>query len=446
VIDSSKRLERRDLPSDAAAGRHHDAAWLAAAFVLALALRAAFALTHAPIEWPDSRVYLESGLALLARGRIESDLVMPLYPMLVALAGWDGVRVLQVVATASLVFVVYGFVRSLTADRVAARLGALLIAVEPASIFYANQRLTESVFTVLLAAGLLALYRARPVLGSALLVGGLLVRPTFDLLLPVLIVAMAVLAARRGDGADLPDRRWIPPAGRWVPKAGRWLATYAAVYVVMMSPWWLHNHAKYGEFVRLNLGDGQVARLEQNATFVAHGFDWAKLRAVQKEFDGVADPIRRNAAYRNAAWDFAVADPLRYAGLALRRLGRFWSPVIDQSEPFTSRRIRWPVFAFTLVLYAGALGWLLTGQLRGQRRFTASPILLLTGYLTLVHVALHALVRYRFPLTPLLCALAAPGLVQFALGWPPARVAALAGSATNAAFSRSRADGRESPR
>jgi hypothetical protein len=71
-----------------------DAAWLAATFLLALALRAAFALTHAPIEWPDSHVYLQSGLALLTHGRIESDLVMPLYPVLVALAGWDGVRAL----------------------------------------------------------------------------------------------------------------------------------------------------------------------------------------------------------------------------------------------------------------------------------------------------------------------------------------------------------------
>jgi hypothetical protein len=427
----------------AQARRSDDAAWLAAAFVLALVLRAAFALTHAPVEWPDSRVYLESGLALLAHGRIESDLVMPLYPLLLALAGWDGVRVLQVVATASLVFVVHGLVRSLTGEPLAARLGALLIAVEPASIFYANQRLTESAFTVLLATGLLALYRARPVLGAVLLVGGLLVRPTFDLLLPLLVVAMALLAVRQGEGTARPGRRWLPPAGRWAPKAGRWLAIYAAVYVALMSPWWLHNHAKYGEFVRLNLGDGQVARFEQNATFVAHGFDWEKLRVVQKEFESVVDPVRRNAAYRDAARDFAAADPLRYAGLSLRRLGRFWSPVIDQSTPFTSRRIRWPAFAFTLVLYAGALGWLLTGRDRRGRWLAASPMLLLTVYLTLVHVALHALVRYRFPLTPLLCALAAPGLVQFARQWSRTRVAALAGSATPATDSNSRAEPRE---
>lgn len=395
-----------------------DARWLGAAFLLALAARGAYALAQAPVDWPDSHTYFASGLALLALGRVESDLVMPLYPALIALAGWDGVRLVQVVASSALVFVVYGLVRSLGAGRLDARLGALLIAVEPASVFYANQRLTESVFAVLLAAGLLALYRARPALGALLLVTGLLVRPTLDLLLPLLVVVAALLVARRADGTR--------------PPVGRWLAIYVLVYVVLMAPWWAHNHAKYGRFVRLNLGDGQVARIEQNPVFVAHGFDWPRLRAVQQEFRHVADPVARNAAYRDAARDFALADPVRYAELAWRRLGRFWSPVIDQGSPFTSRRVRWPTFAFTLLLYVGALGWLSTGGDLRRRWAAASPILMVAAYLTLVHVALHAFVRYRFPLTPLLCALAAPGLVQLARAWSRTRVDAYARSAAKA--------------
>jgi hypothetical protein len=427
-VDPADRPGRaRAVAADAPAARHEDAGWLAAVFGVALVARAAYAWAQAPVDWPDSHVYFDNGLALLARGRIDSDLVMPLYPALIALAGWDGVRMLQVVAASALVFVVYGLVRSLGADRVAARLGALLVALEPASIFYANQRLTESTFAVLLATGLLALYRARPVAGAVLLVAGLLVRPTLDFALPLLVGVTALLVARRTDGTR--------------PPVGRWLAIYALVYVAMMAPWWAHNHAKYDRFVRLNLGDGQVARVEQNEVFVAHGFDWPKLRAVQQEFRDVADPVARNAAYRDAARRFALADPVRYAGLALRRLGRFWSPVIDQSDPFTSRRVRWPTFAFTLLLYAGALAWLTTGRDLRRRWLAASPILLVTAYLTLVHVALHALVRYRFPLTPLLCALAAPGLVQLARAWSRTQAAALARSATNAAYSRSRAEG-----
>jgi hypothetical protein len=427
-VDSADRSDGRRTPAPEAPARwRDDAAWLAVAFVAALAVRAAYALTQAPIDWPDSHTYFANGLALLARGRIESDLVMPLYPALLALAGWDGVRVVQIVATSALVLVVYGLVRSLTAERLAPRVGALLIALEPATIFYANQRLTESIFAVLLAIGLLALYRARPVLGSVLLVAGLLVRPALDLLLPALVVVTALVVASR----DAAPRASV----------GRWVAVYALAYVLLMAPWWVHNHARYDRFVRLNLGDGQVARVEQNDVFVAHGFDWPKLRVVQREFAHVADPVERNAAYRDAAREFVLADPVRYAALAIRRLGRFWSPVIDQSDPFTSRRVRWPAFVFTLLLYAGALGWLLTGRDLGRRWFAASPILLVAAYLTLVHVALHALVRYRYPLTPLLCALAAPGLVQFARAWSRTQAAAFLRSATNAAYSRSRAEG-----
>ena len=36
------------------------------------------------------------------------------------------------------------------------------------------------------------------------------------------------------------------------------LSIYALIYVVMMSPWWLHNYNKHHEFVHLNLSFGAI--------------------------------------------------------------------------------------------------------------------------------------------------------------------------------------------
>ena len=38
----------------------------------------------------------------------------------------------------------------------------------------------------------------------------------------------------------------------------KYVGIYFIIYLVIMSPWWMHQYQKYGEFVRLNLADGIV--------------------------------------------------------------------------------------------------------------------------------------------------------------------------------------------
>jgi hypothetical protein len=177
--------------------------------------------------------------------------------------------------------------------------------------------------------------------------------------------------------------------------------------VALMSPWWLHNWEKYGRFVHLNLGDGTVLRMEHNPIFVERGF-WNQLDFVSNEFADEVDPVERNRKRRDAAVAFIREDPMRYAQLTWRRLGRYWSPMLDQSEEDDLLgRARWPFFFATCIIYAGVFAY--ATQRREHRWRRIAPLLVVISYLTLVHAAINAIVRYRTPLMPLVTVIAAAG-------------------------------------
>jgi hypothetical protein len=267
------------------------------------------------------------------------------------------------------------------------------MAVEPLSVFYASQRLTETPFTLLLCMAMVALHLGRFWPAALILSVSVLVRPTLDLLAPLLMVVFAVLHAA---------------AGRKPQAAVRSLAIYALVYALVMAPWWVHNAVKYDRFVRLNLGDGIVLRVEHNRYFEQFGF-WSKLRPVFEEFAEERDPVRINALRREAALQFIAADPARYVRMSVQRFLRFWSPVMDQDEEnrWFPDRARPLFFVATLLLYAGAVAYALQRRQRKWRRI--APLLLVIGYLTAVHTAMHAVVRYRTPLMPLVVVIAGAG-------------------------------------
>jgi 4-amino-4-deoxy-L-arabinose transferase-like glycosyltransferase len=371
--------------------RRVDVRFLAPATIAALALRLLYAGAIDAIDWPDTLTYWQAGRELWSGRTMSSTVAMPLYPLFLVGAGWRRAVAVQLVLSALLVPIAYGLAIETFRRRDVARWAAGLMAIEPLSVFYAGQRLTETLFTFLLCLALLALLRHRLGWGAFILVLSILVRPTIDLVAPALIVLFAL---RNAEG---------PKA----PVAARALARYALIYALVMAPWWIHNAIKYDRFVRLNLGDGIVLRIENNPLFIRHGF-WSGLAPILDEFAAEADPVRRNALRREAALGFIVDVPLRYLRLCARRVVRFWSPVIDQDEnDWLPARGRTALVAATVAIYAGVAAFALQRRARRWRR--VAPLLLVVGYLATVHAATHALVRYRAPLMPLVVVVAAAG-------------------------------------
>ena len=368
--------------------------WIAGKPLLALViggavLRVGWHLTWPGKDPPDAAIYLQGARELLAHGRMENDIYMPLYPLLVGITGQSGIIWLQIALSTLSIVLVYRLSMQIWKLEIAALLAAWLCALNPVLIYYANLRLTETTFIFLVVLGLTLLIEQRVFMGAIALVLANLTRPTLDVILPVLL-ASSMLTAR-------PALMNLRQASR---EFGRRLFVFAAVYCVLMSPWWLHNYMKYNALVRLSLGDGIAMVLENNRETERLGGDWTTA-APWGRFSSIADPIARNNAMKAAGVAYIRERPLAWFVGSVDRLRRFLTPWPAPQVPLAVKVIT------ALAVVPFMLGALLSLMWWRRRWRSFAPLLLVIGFLSAVHIATHALIRYRLPLDPLLMAMAA---------------------------------------
>src|SRR3954454_8879936 len=118
-----------------------------AILLVAFLLRLAWHLHFGPADaTPDTAVYIETGKALFATGKMSSFLYMPLYPVAIHLLGLSGIVWLQILLSAWTVHLVYLVALAIWNDRGAAQVAAGACAVHPVLVLYANAPLTETSF------------------------------------------------------------------------------------------------------------------------------------------------------------------------------------------------------------------------------------------------------------------------------------------------------------
>jgi hypothetical protein len=224
----------------------------------------------------------------------------------------------------------------------------------------------------------------------------ILTRPIFDPLAPILVLYFA-LAIR----------------GLSVAGALKQLAVYAAIYCLLMAPWWLHNYSVYGRFVRLNLGSGLALYSANNPSNQTGGLD-TNLKLDLTQFSQIADPIARDYALRNAAFSYIEENPERSFVQALKRFVRFWYPW-PYAEQYSGIKFKIvSLFSFVPVLLM-ALVYLVFASRVQIRRIV--PLLLFGAYLTSLHMVFPGSLRYRLPLEPFLVILAAAGAIHLKTRW-----------------------------
>src|ERR1041385_3174215 len=193
-------------------------------------------------QFPDAGAYRTSGAQLRHLQLISDHAIMPLYPLLIAIVGdgW-GQKLADLALSLASIWLVYEIVMRIYRDQTIAFVAALFCALWPHFVFFAAAGLTETLFIALVLAGFLCCYDRRFWLASIFLVLGILTRPAIEFLAPLIIVYFSLAVHRESllDGAKR-------------------FTMYCAVYVALMSPWWMHNYAQYSEFVRLNLAGGMV--------------------------------------------------------------------------------------------------------------------------------------------------------------------------------------------
>jgi 4-amino-4-deoxy-L-arabinose transferase-like glycosyltransferase len=292
------------------------------------------------------------------------------------------------------VWLVYAISFRVYRDEAVALMAALFCAVWPHFAFFAAVGLTETLFIALILAGFLCLYDRRFALASVFMVLSILTRPAVELLAPLLIVYFSLAVHR--ESLRLLIRR---------------LAVYGLVYVALMAPWWAYNYARYGEFVRLDLGGGMVLYTGNNPlNSRGGGVGEGQTRDVDLGAIGkIADPVQRDVAYRRGAIRYIQAEPLHFIAMMPVKFARLWRPWPYAGEYHNAAIVMISLVSAVPVFILALLGLVLTLRMHFVQLL---PPLVYLCYLTLVHVVTFGSVRYRIPMEPFVLILAAAGLVK----------------------------------
>jgi 4-amino-4-deoxy-L-arabinose transferase-like glycosyltransferase len=387
--------------------------------VLVIALIVGFVLRVVPmlvwIDKPcvrDECTYEEIAIAIMnGRGMIGTNgwLWAPAYPLLMAIHGkifgYPGtIQVTQLFVAVLSIGMLYEITRGELGQR-AARIAAWVYALSPTLVFYTGSNWSETLYSGLLLAAILALRWARG--GGAErgwapgVLAGLCVlfRGVATYMLPIFVVALV----------------W----GRWRARDA-WAAAIGCVFAaaLVVAPYSAYATHKFGGLVISDRTLGQMMWLGNN-DFPPMTFDWGNGTLSKRAYDEAKDagrshcdfekdPVRQDACEVAAGKAWIADNPVAFLERVPLRVSQLLTP-----HSFLTRHLRWSrwrglpdivdealiglvvVFSF-LTLVGGTIG--LGARGRGWYAATASLIVL---YHVAAIAVLAGLSRYRVPLEPL---------------------------------------------
>lgn len=307
------------------------------------------------------------------------------------------IRFVQAVLVALQSLLIGSLAKRLFRDGTASFIATLIAAFYPFYLFYQGMALSETLFNFLLVAGIALLYRWRDLGGRidaglltavACLVAATMVKGSLTVLAPVL-VGTAILGRR-----PLPDT--IKTAG-----------AAAAIFCVLMSPWWIRNYAVLDAFIPFATGATENFYLGNTPGNPTGDPDWGPLRG--QPILNTPGELARSKVFAEAAADYIRSEPAAFLSRGLRKFVRFWN-VVPNVEAYSS--------PFYRIVSAASFGPVLVLAIAGgltlwRRWRDFLPLYLLFGYFTAIHVITISSLRYRLPLEAFLIVLAA---------WPAALI------------------------
>ncbi len=328
----------------------------------------------------------------------------PLYPLLLALivSSGGGLKLLAAVQIAlgtATVWLTWMLGRHLSLGR-RALLAAALVAINPLLVQATSLAMTETLFTFLVTACLLAAITNRWITLGVFVGLAMLCRPTMFAFVGLSSVVF------------LACHFWFPkPVGRdW-----RSMGLALLVCVVIIAPWGLRNGWLFGKPIittthggyTLLLGNNDEAyraEVERPLRTLWDSRPWQ--RSLEEELQRVgiapADEVLRDRWMSERAWTWITSHPHEFTAACWLRVKRFWnvSPVGSDAATFP-RAVLWGIAIFyTLELIAAAAGvW------RLSRDEWATWLLLLLLILSFfaVHIIYWSNMRMRAPIEPALC-------------------------------------------
>ena len=398
----------------------------------------------------DVFAYEQAGFEFINKFRIEKNILMPLYGIVVYFnKKFLDLNSFNIIFSIINVYLVYLLTNKIFKDRSTANISALIMSVYPFNVFYALSGFSETFFITLVLAGFYYLFNKKFILSYIFFVLSILTRPTGELIYPFIILYFLIIIFKFNRNRIIIN-----------------FSKYLAVYLILMAPWWYHNYIKYDKFVRLNLSTNYLLYVGNNKNNKSGGgviIDEDDIRkfperfsVVQSDYDyeifkgkpgfktiidyvddqgdvvtstigygpGQVDPtlveyiyklqlkglvkdkvivarkkgldnfFLRDVQFKDAALDFIKNNPKLFFKNAYIKFKRFWSPI-----PFT-HEFRENLFftsisflSFSFLLFFSIMGVILH---RNWLNLKLIPFYAIIIYTSLIHMVLISSIRYRF--------------------------------------------------
>lgn len=379
---------------------------LVALIATAFLIRLVVGLVH-PLTLPDSLDYLhlarriDHGQSYRFTGMYAKRL--PGYPIFLAIIlAVDGGKLAGIIVTQAMlgavaVYLAWRIARYISES--AALFAAALVAFDPLLIGFAASYLSETLFTTLFLWSLLIFLQLcqqdaplwRWLFFSAIFATAIYVRAEISLcIFPLLVFYLG----------------WCRSL-TMLTRLVRVLISLAVVFLCLM-PWWVRNwelfHADFFRFSTLQ-GISLYESVYHGATGGPRQSDIVRPASIMRLSESQRDLVWTHLAFRCIA-----RHPWRIIRLAFIKIGRTWSPWLHAKgfrNPWINAMLTfWYTSEYILALIG--LGSLIR---RPQNIPLLGVLLIPIIYLTAMHAIFIGSVRYRVPVMPLVCILAAAGIV-----------------------------------
>jgi hypothetical protein len=384
-----------------------------------------FVCSNGDYFYPDSFTYLAPAKMLLTghgfatKPGVPEVLRTPGYPLLLTLFGTRAIPVIvmQHVMNVGLAVGIYLFAMRRLGSRFIAMTAAILFAIDPPTIHYANKLLTETLFTALLFVVFAIGGQARvPVLHGVLTGVLVLTRPVAIVYFVVMAVCFAIQRVPRRTIAIFVAAALAVPLA-WAVR-NRIVAGNFTVSVIGANNLLLHRAA--GAMAILDEGDFDKDLVTEQRDLLEEAHDIIEQKEHVEAAEDLPEAVR--APYYSAlARRVILQHPVAFALLTLRGLlvnifDSDWDSIMMVSR-LESRTIELAVDAFIAIVFALAVVGLIA--LWPRDRALALLIAGTVGYFLLISAGGEAEARFRVPVVPEMVIAAACGLAALRRPAPP---------------------------
>lgn len=315
------------------------------------------------------------------------------------------VVVLNIGAAFGVMLGIYWFGRRVVASETAARIGVALYAVYPNHIAYAGQATTETVYTGVAMAGLIALIAFRHRLGG--LFGAGLVFGIAALIKPqTLAFPFGAVIALFWVYRDVRIRDALTAA----------IVVYLTMFAVVL-PWSLRNQTVLGEFVLVSTNGGTALLLGANDQITGTHFEYQHTDVYRNLGipweQRVERQVELDRAQKDAAKQWIREHPLAYLGWMPKKVALLWQKDTDgfwaferalpeRTRAVMAAKVLNQAYYLLLLVTAGvcAIRAALALVTPGYERRALGLLFLMPVFVSLLGAVFTGQFRYHFPAMP----------------------------------------------